>query len=92
MIFHCRRHLYFPLPLLLNLQNLRLPFIDVSYKSLSQISTMLTAEEKTTSLVIPKEIKSLESVLFLMNQYLPLYTSCKSADKIIVLLQTDSVY
>jgi nitrate reductase NapAB chaperone NapD len=51
---------------------------------------MLTAEEKTTSLVIlPKEIKSLEQYLLRINIY-HFYTS-KSADKIIVLLQTDSV-
>jgi hypothetical protein len=64
----------------------------MSRKSLSQISTMLTAEEKRLLVILLKEIKSLGISTFLMNQYLPLYTSCKSADKIIVLLQTDSVY
>jgi hypothetical protein len=32
------------------------PFIDVSYKSLSQISTMLTAEEKTTLVILQKRL------------------------------------
>jgi hypothetical protein len=46
---------------------------------------MLTAEENDFLGDTAKEIKSLESVLFLMNQFYHFYTSCKSADKIIVL-------
>jgi hypothetical protein len=86
MIFHCRRHLYFPLPLLL--QNLRLPFIDVSCKSLSQFP-YVDSGRKNDFRDTAKRIKSLGISTFLMNQC-HFYTSCKS-DKIIVLLQTEFI-
>jgi hypothetical protein len=52
MIFHCRRHLYFPLLPSANLQNQHPHRLIFSYKSLSQISTIFTADENTTSLAI----------------------------------------
>jgi hypothetical protein len=83
MIFHCRRHLYFPLPLC-NLQNLRLPFIDVSYKFIPNFHYVDSGRKTTSLVILPKEIKSL-GISTLPESISTIYTSCKSADKIIVL-------